>query len=101
MPLLHEGFHFSCLAALGQFSNTEAFCAGVIFAAGIGILLEHLRMRKKYVAFAQRIEGSPFEFVKIAATAREMIFAIGPNLNYLTQDKVRDLLFTKLSSQRF
>jgi hypothetical protein len=54
------------------------------------------------VGFADRIEGSAYEFQKLLTQANKSIFVIGPSLGYLTQYPiVKELLFQKLSNLKF
>ena len=57
---------------------------------GIGAVVVALALLRRLIAgvgFAERIEGSPYEFHKLVAKAEKSVFAIGPTLVFLTQKR--------------
>ncbi|MFQ6028749.1 MAG: hypothetical protein ACE5Q6_14800 [Dehalococcoidia bacterium] len=53
------------------------------------------------VPFTQHVGGSHFEFRRLAETAKNSIFIVGPNLQFLvTELGLKELLFSKLADPR-
>ena len=68
----------------------------------VGLLVLYWWQLRKRIRFSPRIEGSPFEFHKLASAAQHSIQAIGPTLIFLTQNPaIRQLLFKKLTDPKF
>ena len=72
---------------------------------GIGCVVATVALVRRLMAevgFAERIEGSTFEFHKLLAKAQKSVFAIGPTLVFLTQkEEIKQLLFQKLTNPKF
>lgn len=52
-----------------------------------------------YIPFAKQVSGSDFEFLTMANKATRSIFMVGPNLNFIANEKdgkIKDLLFNKM-----
>jgi hypothetical protein len=86
------------LAAAHWTSRTwDLWLAGVA-GCTVGAVLTYKWQLRKRVRFAERSEGSDFEFLRLAGEAHHSIFVIGPSLSFLAREKsVKELLFKKLS----
>lgn len=58
-----------------------------------------------YIPFAKEVKGSDFDFVKMANKATKSIFIVGPNLNFIANEKekeIKKLIFNRMKeNQKF
>ncbi|WP_321430685.1 hypothetical protein [uncultured Methanolobus sp.] len=66
-------------------------------------LLSAVNKQYPYVTFAKNIKNSEFEFINMARTATSSIFVVGPNLNFIANEKngeIKELLFKKMNDNK-